>query len=152
MTTEILFWVMILAIILLVFWPSKAKQKPRSRAIIRIVLRIGDKKMTPISGQIASTQKVQVTANFTDALGMERPLASTPVWKSSDTTIATVTADPTGLTAEIVAVAPGTAMVTVTAEGDPTAGKDTIDGEVDITVVAPEDTQVTLTLGTPESQ
>lgn len=105
--------------------------------------------MNKIAGTLAALWAVVVTAVFEDASGAPRKVVGTPAWASSDTSIATVTPAADGLSASIVGVAPGTATITVKAEGDPTPGNDTIEGEIDVTVIETEATQVVLTLGTP---
>ena len=102
-----------------------------------------------INGKLTTAQQTTVTAKFEDADGIVVPVQGTPVWSVDNTSIATVEPATDGMSAVIKGVAPGMAKVTVTAEGDPTAGVDTVVGEVDVTVVADEATQVVLEFGTP---
>jgi hypothetical protein len=99
--------------------------------------------------QINTLQKVNIAAAFLDAAGVATPIVGVPVWASSDTAIATVSPAADGLSCDVISVAPGTVQITVTAEGDPKPGVDTITGEQDVIVVADEATQVVLTPGTP---
>jgi hypothetical protein len=102
-----------------------------------------------INGQITTAQQATVTAQFEDAAGVVVPVQGIPAWTVDNPAIATVAAAADGMSAVIAGVAAGAAVVTVTAEGDPTPGVDTITGEVDVIVVADEATQVVLTFGTP---
>ena len=105
--------------------------------------------MQIINGSIPATWSAVAAAQFESADGVVRPLASPPVWTTSDATVATVTPEADGMTATITGVSLGTAAIRVTGEADPTPGKNTLVGEVDVTVVNPEDTQVVMTLGAP---
>jgi uncharacterized protein YejL (UPF0352 family) len=126
------------------------KHKPKPRLRLSIVLPTkGTVTMNIINGSIPATWSAVAAAAFEDAAGVVRPLASTPVWSTSDESVATVIPAADGLTATITGVAPGTAAIRVSAEADPTPGKNTLTGEVDITVINPEDTQVVMTLGEP---
>jgi hypothetical protein len=95
-----------------------------------------------------------VALSATDAAGNAAPLFGVPVWASSDATVLTVQAAADGMSAVIMTVAPGgPARVSVSAEGDPTVGVDTITGVTeDITVTLGASSQartLTLALGTP---
>ena len=127
----------------------KKPNRGRVRFGIMLTTKQGTNTMNKIAGTLAALWAVVVTAVFEDASGAPRKVVGTPAWASSDTSIATVTPAADGLSASIVGVAPGTATITVKAEGDPTPGNDTIEGEIDVTVIETEATQVVLTLGTP---
>ena len=99
--------------------------------------------------KITTTQKVNIVATFEDMDGIAVDVVGTPVWASSNPAIATVSPATDGLSCDVLSVAPGTAQITVTAEGDPTPGVDPVSGEQDVIVVADEATQVVLAVGTP---
>ena len=94
--------------------------------------------------KLTTEQQVQLSAVFETAKGNPVAIVGNPVWASSDATVATV--DQTGL---VVSVAPGSATITVTGEGDPTAGVDTVTSSAIIEVVNPEAAQAVITAGTP---
>lgn len=102
--------------------------------------------------QITTLQKVNISAAFEDSAGIVVPIVGTPVWATSDATIATIAPSADGSNADVISVAPGTVQITVTAEGDATPGKDTITAEQDVIVVADEATQVILTVSAPTSK
>src|ERR1017187_763242 len=138
----------ILAVTIIIVLLLANRKKPRGRLRLSIVLQTkGADNM--LNGNLPQTWSVLITAAFEDPTGKVQPLAGTPAWESSDETIATVAPAADGLSATITGIGPGTAKITVTAEADPVPGKNTLTAEADITVLAPEDTQVVLTLGTP---
>lgn len=151
MTPKIYLTIFIIIVIVcaVVMLMKRGNKKHRRRFLFGIVLPTKGQATMNISGTIPATWSDVATASFEDAGGTVRLLASTPVWSTSDATVATVTPAADGLTATILGVAAGTCTVTVTAEGDPTPGKDTITGTIAVTVTSPEATQVVLTLGTP---
>lgn len=66
------------------------------------------------------------TVNYTDAAGASVPVSSVPSWSVDDSTIISLSPAADGMSASITALKVGTATVTVTAEGDPSPGVDTI--------------------------
>jgi hypothetical protein len=66
------------------------------------------------------------TVVYDDKAGAVAPIVGVPTWAVDNPAIATVTPAADGMSAEVTAVAVGTANITVTAEGDPTPGVDTI--------------------------
>lgn len=104
--------------------------------------------MPPLNVNISSVQEIPIFANPQRADGSTATLVGTPAWTSSDTTIATVSPATDGLSAVIIAQAPGTCTVTVSGEGDPTPGVDPVSNTVSVTVVNAEATQIALTAGT----
>lgn len=87
------------------------------------------------------------TAVFTDANGVTRPLHSIPAWSASPDGLVTLAPAEDGMTCGITAGSTdGDVTLTVTAEGDPSPGVNTITGTFDLSVVDPEDTQVTITV------
>lgn len=105
--------------------------------------------MPPLNVNISSVQEIPITAVPQRADGSTATLFGTPVWSSSDNTIATVTPATDGFSATIIAQAPGTCTVTVSGEGDPSPGVDPVSSSVSVTVVNAEATQIALTAGTP---
>lgn len=83
------------------------------------------------------------TALFTDASGVARPLFSVPAWSVVPADALTLSPAADGFTCPFVA---GNSdqdfTLTVTAEGDPTAGVNVITGNFAGTITDPEDTQV----------
>ena len=100
---------------------------------------------------ITDAQQDVATVVFEDAGGNVVPIVGIPVWVSSDTTGAVVTVTPAadGMTAVFVGIAPGSASVSVTGEGDAVAGKDTVSVSFTVTVTADEASQAFVTFGTP---
>jgi len=90
------------------------------------------------------------TLNATDRHGVNRALVGVPAWKSSDESIATVTPAADGLSALVVPVAKGECDITVTAEGDPTPGVDTLTGVGHVVVTDPEASQLSVSFGPPQ--
>lgn len=111
------------------------------------------------SMQLTDIQSVKLFIQPIDAKGNPAPVeAGTVVWVSSDPTIITVGPDPDDATNELkqvaTAVGPLTAdgasvQVSVSADADLGAGTTTINGTLDITVVASQATSVTINTGTP---
>lgn len=125
-------------------------QKPQPKCRVELIVSVQTKGRV-MKVQITTAQKVNIQAAFQDAGGVSQPLppGQIPVWASSDLNIATVSPSADGLNCDVISVGPGLATISVTAEGDPSPGVDTIKGSQDITVVADEDTQVVLTTGAP---
>jgi len=94
------------------------------------------------------------TLVITNDAGEPATVDGAPVWASSDETVVSVVAAEDGLSADISAVAPGTARVTVTADADMGAGVTEITGVTeDIVVTAGPSsfaTNIGITLGEPE--
>jgi hypothetical protein len=108
-----------------------------------------DKNQTMTTVKLTTVQQVSIAAVFEASNGQPVNVVGTPVWASADPNIATVTPAADGLSAVVASVGPGSTTVTVTGEGDPTPGVDTVTGSVGVEVVAAEATQVVLNVGTP---
>lgn len=94
-------------------------------------------------------QSGNAVAVFTDASGVVRPLApgNVPVWAIDPPASATLTPAADGMSCAFTAgTTDGAATLTCTAEGDPVVGVDTIVASFVLTVVAPEDTQGTISV------
>jgi glycosyltransferase involved in cell wall biosynthesis len=87
-----------------------------------------------------------ILASVKTSTGAASTLVAPPNWTSTDPTIVTVTPATDGLSAIIAGIAPGTATVTVTGEGDATVGVDTVKNSVDVTVTNPEASEIDLTV------
>lgn len=97
-----------------------------------------------------------VALSAADSAGNAAPLFGVPVWASSDETVLTVQLAADGMSAAIMTVAPGLARISVTAEGDPTPGVDTLTGvseDVTVTLGPSHEAKVlTLALGAPANK
>ena len=99
---------------------------------------------------LSDSQKSTLTLKAVDAKGNPTTITGTPTWATSDPTVCTVTADdPTGMTATLVGVAPGTARVT--ADDLEVWGKD-VTGILDVTVIGGAATTLSINSGTPVDQ
>jgi len=156
---KIIVAIALLSVILLIEVRKHHKHRQKSKLRVRFIISLATKGQTPMTPVtiVAGISGINIKAVFLDS---ETPpntvpitdLASPPVWKSSDETIATIVPSPDGSNANVVPATPpkaGTVQITVTAEGDATPGKDTITGEQDVIVTLEEATQVALTPGTP---
>lgn len=99
---------------------------------------------------LTDSQKVSATVAAVDALNspVSIPSGVVPVWTSGDTSVFTVdaSADPSGLSAMVTAVAPGSADLTVTA----TINSVAITGTSHVTVTADAAGSLVITFGTPQ--
>jgi hypothetical protein len=137
-----------LAFLGILLWLATGKKhKPVRVDFIIAVQQKG--KMSSV--KITTAQQVVLTAVFKDSDGVVTPLpdGNSPSWSLDDGSVATIVGPTDQPTVTISSIAPGTVHVTVTAEGDPTPGADTITGEFDVEVIADEATQVEITAGTP---
>jgi hypothetical protein len=75
-----------------------------------------------------------------------------PVWKSSDESVAVVVADADGLSAVVVAKAPGTAQISITADADMSEGVSEITGTLDVKVVPSQAVGFTINTAAPVLQ
>lgn len=101
---------------------------------------------------LLNTQQAPVTLSITNAAGQPAPVDGVPVWASSDETVVTVVAAADGMSANVLAGAPGgPARITVTADADMGAGVVTLQGvseDIDVTLDPAQTASVmTLTLG-----
>jgi hypothetical protein len=101
---------------------------------------------------LTDSQQATLTIAPLDKKGKPAQLDGVPVWASSDETVATVTADATGLTANLVAVTTGDCRITVTGDADLGSGVSPIVGTLDVTVTAGQATTIDITAGTPTEQ
>lgn len=102
-----------------------------------------------MSFNIQTGQSKTATASFTDASGTVQPLptGNIPAWAVTPAGALTLTPAADGMTCAIVGGSPlGALTLTATVEGDPTPGVDTIVATISGTLVAPEDTQGTITV------
>jgi len=97
----------------------------------------------PIMLQLTDSQQCVLSIQPVDAKGLEAPVFGTPVWSSSDATVATVQPHSGGLAVDLVAVKPGTTQISVTAQVDEAA--DALTGTLDVTVIGGQ--AVALTIG-----
>ena len=103
---------------------------------------------------LSDSQKATLSIAVVDAKGNPATLDGPPTWATSDATIATVDAsgDPTGLSAVLTGIRPGACTVTATGDSDLTADQKPINGTLDVTVIAGEAVQVTISATAPEAQ
>jgi uncharacterized protein YjdB len=96
---------------------------------------------------MTTTQEFTATINPTDAKGKPAPVDGEPVWASSNEAVASVVPNPGGMSALIVAQAPGEYVVSVSADADLGAGITTITGQDTGTVSLGQATSVGITAG-----
>jgi hypothetical protein len=120
-----------------------AQEPPEAHSHLHMTITLHDKRTKITGGNKLMFQMTDDAAGanlsltLTDSKGNPTAPASPPVWSSSGVIGLTVSAD--GLSATIIPTgALGPAQVNVTVEGDPTPGKDTQTGSLDVTVVAGE--------------
>lgn len=109
---------------------------------------------SPMSFMLSDSQTSALSIQPVDKKGAPASLDGVPVWATSDATIATVdaSADATGLTATLSGVRPGTCTITVTGDADLTSGTTPIVGTLDVTVIAGEAVQISISAGAPADQ
>lgn len=111
---------------------------PIARGFLAVFTKEGKQIMSDATVSVDSTGLIATLA-FVDDKGNSAQPAAPPVWTSSDVTIATITAAADGMTAEVdLPGKSGKATLSVTAEGDPTPGVDSITLTAPITVTAGE--------------
>lgn len=86
-----------------------------------------------------------------NAKGKPAPVQN-PVWKSSDESVAVVVAGEGGLSATVIAKAPGTAQVSIVADADMSDGVTEITGVLDVKVVASQAVGFTINTAAPALQ
>jgi hypothetical protein len=106
----------------------------------------------PLSLKINNEQQVVVHLNPADAKRKPVKLFSVPTWTADDGGSATVTPAADGLSATVVATADGTTVITISAEGDPSPGEDTLTDTVTVLVVDPDAISLGLTADPPTLQ
>jgi hypothetical protein len=112
-------------------------------------LIVGQGKIETMSFNITSGQSKTATVVFTDANGKVQPLptGNIPVWSVLPAGAVTLSPAPDGMSCAIVGGATlGPLTMTATVEGDPTPGVAPLTPSIVGTVVAPEDTQGTITV------
>lgn len=103
--------------------------------------------------QLTTTQKLVASITPVDAKGNPAKVQAGSVeWASSDPTVLTVTEQTDENSADVIAVAVGTAQVQVTADADLGDGVVTISGVADVEVIAAQATGFSIALGTPVEQ
>ena len=100
--------------------------------------------------QLQDDQQFSATVEFADAAGNPATVDGAPVWTSSDEAVLSVVAGDDGLSVTAAAVGPlGTAQLQVSADADLGEGVVTIQGILDIDVVASQAVTATITPGEP---
>lgn len=94
-------------------------------------------------------QSVPYTIDFKGLGGEAEQPASPPTATSSAPGVATVTANPDGMSGVVTYVSPGAAVITIVAEGDPTPGADTVTLQGTVTCKNPEIASGEIVFGTP---
>lgn len=98
-------------------------------------------------------QQVTASVEYVDRRGHPADVDEAPSWSSSDETILTVTPDPDGMSALIVAAGGiGSAQITVTADADLGDGVKPLTAVGDFEVLAGEAFAGNFVVGTPENQ
>lgn len=93
-------------------------------------------------------QTVPASVKYTSG-GQPAQPASPPVWSSDTPGVASVQPAADGMSAVVSYVAPGAAVISVVAEGDPTPGVDTITLQGTVTCSNPEIDAGEIDFGTP---
>ncbi len=102
--------------------------------------------------ELIDTQDCAVSVAAVDKKGKPATVQS-PVWASTDATVATVTQDAVDpLKAAISAQAPGVAQITCTADADLGDGVTSITANLDLSVIGGQATGFVITPGTPTEQ
>lgn len=102
---------------------------------------------------LTDEQQVALAVEFKTGKGNAARVDGTPVWRSSDETIVTLTPAEDGMTATAVTVGPlGTVQVSVEADADLGDGTRLITGVLDIEVRAAEAVQAIVVAGAPETE
>lgn len=92
----------------------------------------GQRDNRPVNGTLLMSKTLNIgststaTVAYQDKAGTDVAVVGIPVWTVDDEAIATLVVGDDGMSAVITAVSAGTSTITVTAEGDPTPGVDTI--------------------------
>jgi len=101
---------------------------------------------------LTDTQDCPLTVTAKDRKGAAAPVSG-QVWSTSDPNVVTVTLDATDPSKAVAsAVAPGTAVITFTADADPSDQVVNIIGTLDVVVGAGQATVVEIAAGTPTEQ
>lgn len=106
--------------------------------------------------QLTDVQQVSLTIQPVDAKGNPAPVDGVPAWNVSDATVLDLQVAADGLSAVVTAKGPltpagGSVQVSVSADADLTSGVTTINGSLDIAVVASQATTVGIVAGTPST-
>lgn len=102
---------------------------------------------------LTDLQKFTASVQPVDARGNPAAVEGAPQWAVSDESILAITPAEDGLSAVVVAAGPlGNAQVTVTADADLGEGVTTLQGILDVTVIASEAVALTIAASTPENQ
>ena len=96
------------------------------RSLCRLFFHLAVKGTLSMSKQLNIGGTTTASVAYTDAEGKPATVASVPSWAVDNASVATVTAATDGMSAVVTGVSVGAALVTVTVEGDPTPGVDTI--------------------------
>jgi hypothetical protein len=95
--------------------------------------------------------QVRASIQPVDAEGNPAKVDGVPTWSSSDKTIADVTNVATdGLSANVIAIAPGTVQINVSGDADLTGGSKPITGVLDVNVIAGEAVSFQISTSEPE--
>lgn len=124
--------------------PPKATPRLVLRATLSGVTFTGENLMF----QLPDNKTANLAVSATDAAGVPATLDGAATFASSDPTIVVVEAAADGLSATIKPAAPvklGTAQIQVSADADLGAGVTTINGLVDVEIVAGQATSLVLT-------
>jgi hypothetical protein len=101
-------------------------------------------------------QKVPLALVITDADGNAAPVEGAPVWASSDVALVEVTVDPDDPMKAVASTVPGPglgiATVSAVVDADLGEGVASVEGRLDIEVVAGDAAIVNIEAGTPEAR
>ena len=122
----LLIWLGLVGLVFLLwwFWPHhKSSRNPARQGTLKM------------SKQLNVGNTTTASVSYQDKAGATVPVVGAPSWGVDNPAVATVEPASDGMSAVVTAVGVGAANITVTAEGDPTPGVDTITLTGQVTVV-----------------
>ncbi len=117
------------------------------RPRVRVAFIVGPPQKEITLLEITTIQKQRVDLQFPNSVGNPVPIDGVPSWSIEDEAIATLEVDPTGLGGFVVAGAPGTTRLTVTADAKLGDGIVEISGLLEINVTEDLAVRVDFILG-----
>jgi hypothetical protein len=102
--------------------------------------------------KMTDVQKAKASISFVDAKGHPAIVDGVPVWDVSNAGPVSLAPAADGMSCDIVANAPGTLQVNVTADADLGAGTKTITGVLDVEITGSDAVTVNINVGPVEDQ
>lgn len=101
---------------------------------------------------LTDSQKAVLSISPVDKKEFPAAVDGVPVWTVADSTVASLTPSEDGLSASIVAEAPGTTQINVTADADLGEGVVELIGTLDVQVTAGQAVSLNISSSAPEEQ